>query len=168
MCGKEGFLTLIKLFKHVDYMQMHKVYLVKYTIHIIFNSFKNLKTYGEFEPLESETFLLNLMKIAMLPVKSVWIGNAEEKWYKLFFDIVSKDSKQKKLEIGGLQKVEKIELMAFENLVKKGVLIHFLLPELNALNNLPPCQFDCLEIFASELVRCIILQKKNIFIFSIF
>uniref|UniRef100_A0AC34Q0K7 Uncharacterized protein n=1 Tax=Panagrolaimus sp. JU765 TaxID=591449 RepID=A0AC34Q0K7_9BILA len=92
----------------------------------------------------SQALLVKLLRFSVPYVKCFEFGDSADDWYDVVFDILSKESKQKRLAIHGLPVVNDKVRTALTNMVDKGVLIEFKNIDHLIVLELPPSQFECL------------------------
>uniref|UniRef100_A0AC34QAJ4 Uncharacterized protein n=1 Tax=Panagrolaimus sp. JU765 TaxID=591449 RepID=A0AC34QAJ4_9BILA len=110
-------------------------------------------------------WLVQLVKVATPNVTKIEFG--EEKWCDLVFDVLSKDSRQKKLKMIGLCKLDDTVKTVLQNLVEKGVRIKLDDVDKETLMQLPPIEFDTLStknIFLLPELKCKFRRLKFIYL----
>uniref|UniRef100_A0AC34RD46 DUF38 domain-containing protein n=1 Tax=Panagrolaimus sp. JU765 TaxID=591449 RepID=A0AC34RD46_9BILA len=133
MIGKESLLGLVQTFRMVEKLKLKR--------YVEFNFGEYFLVYEE-----SQALLMKFIEFAVPYVKCIEFKHYGVQWYNVVFDILSKESKQKKLTIDGLSVVNDNVKTAFTNMVNKGVLIEFKNITLFVVFQLPPCNFECLTV----------------------
>uniref|UniRef100_A0AC34QC35 Uncharacterized protein n=1 Tax=Panagrolaimus sp. JU765 TaxID=591449 RepID=A0AC34QC35_9BILA len=138
MVGEEALVSIVSLFQEAEELNLHK--------QVRFGFGNQLSDYNYYSIFcdGSHNFVKKLATVAIPFVKRVSFGGNNEKWQDFCFEVLSKDSRQKELEISGLEKVDGLVKMALKNLVEKGVLIKFKFDENQIWNDLPPYQYESL------------------------
>uniref|UniRef100_A0AC34QC90 DUF38 domain-containing protein n=1 Tax=Panagrolaimus sp. JU765 TaxID=591449 RepID=A0AC34QC90_9BILA len=134
MIGQESFVGLVQAFKTIEKLKFHN-----YQVEFHFGE-DNMVYNG------SEKFLMKLVQFALPYVKCIEFAPFVGEWFNVVFDILSKESKQKRLEIHRLPVVNDNVKEALTNMVDIGVLIEFNDIEVSVVSVLPPCHFECLTI----------------------
>uniref|UniRef100_A0AC34R5V5 Uncharacterized protein n=1 Tax=Panagrolaimus sp. JU765 TaxID=591449 RepID=A0AC34R5V5_9BILA len=133
MIGKESLLGLVQTFRMVEK--------IRFRNNVEFNFGENYMVYEG-----SQALLVKLLQFSVPYVKCLEFSDSVDEWYDVVFDILSKESKQKRLLIHGLPVVKDSARTALTNMVDKGVLIEFKDIKIIVLFQLPPCNFECLII----------------------
>uniref|UniRef100_A0AC34Q0N5 Uncharacterized protein n=1 Tax=Panagrolaimus sp. JU765 TaxID=591449 RepID=A0AC34Q0N5_9BILA len=141
LIGKEALVSVISSFKAVDQLILSEQ--VEFSFGFMFRSYN----YYSVVCNGSDNFVKKLLTVAVPFVKVVHFKSTERKWQNYFFEVLSKDSQQKKLKIYGLKEVDDLAKMTLKKLVESGVLVKFGFNENNLWENLPDCQFESLTFF---------------------
>uniref|UniRef100_A0AC34RC88 F-box protein n=1 Tax=Panagrolaimus sp. JU765 TaxID=591449 RepID=A0AC34RC88_9BILA len=148
LSGKENIVALVQMFEHATTLNfscdVFRFYFeTKWTTFVLYNC----ELIGD--------WLVQLIKVATPNVKKIEFG--KEKLFDSFFDALSKDSRQKKLKMVGLYKLDDTVTTVLQNLVEKGVRIKLDDVDKEILMELPPCEFDTLStknIFSLAQLKC--------------
>uniref|UniRef100_A0AC34RDE5 Uncharacterized protein n=1 Tax=Panagrolaimus sp. JU765 TaxID=591449 RepID=A0AC34RDE5_9BILA len=133
MIGKESLLGFVQTFKMVEK--------IRFRSHVELNFGEDFMGYKG-----SQALLVKLIQFAVPYVKYIEFNFIADEWCNVVFDILSKESKQKKLAIDRLPVVNDIAKTALTNMVEKGVLIVFKNITLFVVFQLPACNFESLTV----------------------
>uniref|UniRef100_A0AC34QFY8 DUF38 domain-containing protein n=1 Tax=Panagrolaimus sp. JU765 TaxID=591449 RepID=A0AC34QFY8_9BILA len=92
-----------------------------------------------------------MFRLAVPYVTCIEFGDRHEKWSNAFFNILAKDSKQKKLKILCLPRINKVIKAALKNMVEKGVKISFYSVGMEVLKDLPAHRFESFNTTDNKL-----------------
>uniref|UniRef100_A0AC34RJJ7 Uncharacterized protein n=1 Tax=Panagrolaimus sp. JU765 TaxID=591449 RepID=A0AC34RJJ7_9BILA len=143
MIGKEAWIAMTYFFQTVNQLKLSKY--VEFRFEAYFDYYSIFC--NKYDNLVKE-----LMTIAVPFVNKVIFEMPDKKWYNHFFEILSKNTKQKVLEIYGLTKVDDVAKMALKNLVNNGVSVKFGYVNDYVLEDLPDCCFDSLIFYGWQNV----------------
>uniref|UniRef100_A0AC34R630 Uncharacterized protein n=1 Tax=Panagrolaimus sp. JU765 TaxID=591449 RepID=A0AC34R630_9BILA len=141
MVGEEALVAIVSLFQEAEELVLHK------QVGFGFGNRLSDCNYYSIYCDRSDNFVKKLVTVAIPFVKRVSFGGSNEKWQDFCFEVLSKDSRQKELEISGLEKVDDLAKITLKNLVEKGVLIKFKFAENQIWNDLPPYQYESLKFY---------------------
>uniref|UniRef100_A0AC34QT57 Uncharacterized protein n=1 Tax=Panagrolaimus sp. JU765 TaxID=591449 RepID=A0AC34QT57_9BILA len=160
MTGKEPFNAFVRLFTQVSRLQ------ISHDIDFSFDTRFGFFTATYSEQSGYENLFVSMLQIAIPQVKRVdFCKDYDARFYRLLFDVLSLNPKQKMIKFRRLPKVTEDAKIAFGKLIDKGILINFRDISDDVLKDLPPYRFEslnpvCFQYLISIGAKCTFRKLK--------